>query len=54
MDKPQMYIEYRDGKPVGYRYGEPWKAMQLYCEGGYKTPEEAIAEYEREQKYINL
>ena len=39
----QLYTEYRDGKPVAYRYGEPWVAMQLYVEGGYKTPEEAKA-----------
>lgn len=44
----QMYVEYRDGKPYGYRYGEDWVAMQLYCEGGYRTEEEAIAAWERE------
>lgn len=49
MDNLQMYTEYRNGEPVAYRYGEPWVAMQLYCEGGYKTPEEAIAAWEREE-----
>lgn len=47
---PQMYIDYRDGKPVAYRYGEPWVAMQLYMEGGYPTEEEALAEWEREKE----
>ena len=39
----QLYTEYRDGKPVAYRYGEPWVAEQLLVEGGYSTPEEAKA-----------
>ena len=42
-----MYIKYRDGVPVAYRYGEEWVAMQLYMEGGYKTPEEAIEAWEK-------
>lgn len=37
----QLYTEYRDGEPVGYRYGPDWVAMELYVEGGFKTPEEA-------------
>ena len=37
----QLYTEYRGDKPVAYRYGEPWVAMQLAMEGGYKTPEKA-------------
>ena len=45
---PQMYVEYRNGKPVGYRYGEEWVAMQLFMEGGYPTEAEAIAAYEKE------
>ena len=45
---PEMYIDYCDGKPVNYRYGEEWVAMQLYMEGGYPTPEEAIAAWERD------
>lgn len=45
---PQMYIKYRDGVPVAYRYGEEWVAMQLHMEGGYKTPEEAIEAWNRE------
>lgn len=47
---PEMYIEYRGDKPVAYRYGEEWVAMQLFMEGGYPTPEEAMAAYEREQR----
>jgi hypothetical protein len=46
----QMYTKYRNGEPVAYRYGEPWVATQLFLEGGYKTPEEAIEVWEREQK----
>ena len=45
---PEMYVEYRNGKPVAYRYGEEWVAMQLFMEGGYPTEEEAIAAWERE------
>ena len=37
----QMYVEYRDGEPVAYRYGPDWVAMELLMEGGFKTPEEA-------------
>lgn len=37
----QLYTEYRGDKPHAYRYGPEWVAMQLYIEGGYKTPEEA-------------
>lgn len=53
MDEPvtlQMYTKYRNGKPVAYRYGEPWVATQLFMEGGYKTPEEAIAAWEEQRK----
>lgn len=45
----QMYVEYRGNTPVAYRYGEEWVAQQLLMEGGYPTPEEAIAAWEREQ-----
>lgn len=37
----QLYTEYRGDTPVAYRYGPSWVAMELYCEGGFKTPEEA-------------
>lgn len=45
--KLQMYREVRideDGneKIVGYRFGEPWVAMALYTEGGFKTETEAL------------
>ncbi len=46
----KMYVEYRDGKPHGYLYGPPWKAMELYMEGGFKTPEEAKAAWEAENE----
>ena len=45
---PSLFTEYRDGKPYAYRYGEDWVAMQLAMEGGYPTPEEAIAAWARE------
>lgn len=46
----QLYTKYRDGVPVAYRYGEEWVAMQLYMEGGYPTPEEAIKAWEKEHR----
>ena len=49
----KMFIEYRDGTPVAYRYGEDWRVMQLLCEGGYPTPEEAVAAWEKEQEVKN-
>ena len=45
---PSLYISYRGDTPVAYRYGEPWRAMQLAMEGGYPTPEEAKEAWERE------
>jgi hypothetical protein len=44
----KMYTKYVDGKPRSYLYGPPWKAMELYMEGGYPTPEEAKAAWEFE------
>lgn len=46
----KMYVEKRDGKPVAYLYGPSWKAMELYMEGGYPTPEEAKAAWEQEKQ----
>lgn len=46
----KMYTKYVDGKPYQYRYGESWRAMQLYVDGGYPTPEEAKAAWEAEQE----
>ena len=46
MANEQMYIEYRGDKPIAYRYGEPWVATQLFMEGGYPTPEEAMKHWE--------
>ena len=46
----KMYVEYRDGKPHSYLYGPSWKAMELYMEGGYPTPEEAKAAWEAEEE----
>ena len=42
----RMYVDYRDGVAVGYRYGPEWVGMQLYMEGGFKTPEEARKAWE--------
>ena len=41
-----MYIKYKNGKPVEYRYGEPWVQTMLFFEGGYETPEEAVDAWE--------
>ena len=51
--KLQMYREVRideDGneKIVGYRFGEPWVAMALYTEGGFKTQKEALVRWYNE------
>lgn len=47
---PEMYVKYRGEKPYAYMYGDESAAMALYCEDGYRTPEEAKAAYERTQK----
>ena len=44
----EMYVKYRGDAPVAYRYGDEWVAMQLFVEGGYPTPEEAIEAWNRE------
>lgn len=38
------------GRPPEYLYGPSWKAMELMMEGGFKTPEEAKAAWERESR----
>lgn len=45
----QMYIGYRDNVPIKYRYGPPWAAVALMIDGGYDTPEAALAAWETEQ-----
>ena len=45
----QMYTEYRNGEPAGYMFGPSWKAQELLMEGGYATPEEALAAWQREE-----
>ena len=47
MAEEHMYIEYRDGKPHAYRYGEEWVVMELLLEGGYPTEREAREAWER-------
>ena len=46
---PGLFIAYQGDTPVAYRYGEPWVAMQLLLEGGFDTPEEAKAAWEKEK-----
>lgn len=48
-EKLSLYTLYRGDKPIAYRYGESWRAMQLAIDGGYPTPEEAKAAWEKEQ-----
>ena len=37
----QLYTLYQGDKPIAFRYGEPWVAMELFMEGGFKTEAEA-------------
>lgn len=54
----QMYKEVRkdekgNSKITGYRFGEPWRAEQLWIEGGFKTEGEALSRWYQEiQKNI--
>lgn len=52
-NKLQMYKDVRideNGKETvrGYRFGEPWAAMALYTEGGFKTQQEALTRWYNE------
>lgn len=47
VENESLFTEYRDGKPVAYRYGEPWVALQLAMEGGYPTEQEAREAWEQ-------
>lgn len=52
-NKLQMYKDVRideNGNETvrGYRFGEPWVAMALYTEGGYKTQTEALTRWYNE------
>jgi hypothetical protein len=51
MAEESLYVEYRDGKPVAYRYGEPWVSMQLLVEGGFATEEEAREEWAKYKEW---
>ena len=46
---PSMWTEYVDGKPVAYRYGDDNAGLMLFLEGGFKTKEEAMAAWGKEQ-----
>ena len=45
----QLYVKYRGYKPYAYMYGDESAATELYYGDGYKTPEEAVEAWEREQ-----
>ena len=45
----QLYTKKLGSRPLQYRYGDESAATELWMEGGYPTPEEAIAAWEREQ-----
>lgn len=45
----QLYTKKLGSRPPQYRYGDESAATELWLEGGYPTPEEAIAAWEREQ-----
>lgn len=47
---PEMYTKCRNGVPYRYMYGEEDAAAALFFGDGYKTPEEAKAAYERDQR----
>lgn len=51
---PEMYVKYRDDKPVAYRYGEEIEATKLWVEGGYPTPEEAKEAWELSQEFADM
>ena len=53
MADEMLYIMYRGEKPVAYRYGEAWVSMQLLCEGGYPTEQEAREAWERYKEERN-
>ena len=44
----RLYVEKWGDMIAGYRYGPDWKGMQLYVDGGRKTPEEAREEWRKE------
>lgn len=49
-NKLQMYHEVRrdeegNERIAGYRFGEPYEAMALYMEGGFKTEQEALKKW---------
>lgn len=44
-----LYIK-ESGDRKEYQYGPSWKAMELLVDGGYSTPEEAKAAWEKEHK----
>ena len=49
----QLYTKMHNGKPVAYRYGEPWVAYELLYEGGFDTEAEAREYWERYKEAHN-
>ena len=45
----QLYAKYQGYKPYAYMYGGEDAATALYYGDGYKTPEEAVEAWKREQ-----
>lgn len=48
----KMYIKETNGVPIAYRFGENYEAIALLIDGGYKTQEEAVLAWARENGYI--
>jgi hypothetical protein len=48
----ELFIKRMGDMPEEYRYGGKDAIMALWLEGGYPTPEEAIAAYVKEQGII--
>lgn len=48
--EPQLFTKRMGDRPEEYRYGGENAAIALYLEGGYPTPEEAVAAWEKEQE----
>jgi hypothetical protein len=45
----QLYTKKLGDKPAQYRYGDESAATELWLEGGYPTPEEAVLAWAKEQ-----
>lgn len=50
VEQMKLFTKVWDDGRKEYRYGPEWVAMQLYMEGGYPTPEEAVAAWNRDKE----